>query len=61
VLHLTEFAQFYLFISHCVLFMCSANSIVHTDPLQMGILEEDEKDEGTSKSSFMQHGKILSM
>ncbi|XP_021935663.1 transmembrane protein 94 isoform X3 [Zootermopsis nevadensis] len=33
----------------------SANSIVHTDPLQTGILEEDEKDEGTSKSSFMQH------
>ncbi|XP_069685217.1 transmembrane protein 94 isoform X2 [Periplaneta americana] len=33
----------------------SANSIVHTDPLQTGILEEDEQDEGMSKSSYMQH------
>jgi hypothetical protein len=59
--HPPEFAQFHLFTSHCVLFIYSANSIVHTDPLQTGILEEDEKDEGMSKSSFMQHGKVLSV
>ncbi|XP_023719863.1 transmembrane protein 94 isoform X3 [Cryptotermes secundus] len=36
---------------------CSSgtNSVVHIDPLQTGILEEDEQEEGMSKSSFMQH------
>ena len=40
-------------------FYYSANSVVHTDPIQTGILEEDEQDEGMSKSSYMQHGKVL--
>jgi len=39
--------------------MYSANSVTHADPPQTGILEEDERDEGTSKCSFMQHGKVL--
>jgi hypothetical protein len=57
--YLIEFAQFNHFTSCCVLVMYSEDSMVHTDPLQTGILEEDEKEDGMSKSSFMQHGKLL--
>ena len=31
---------------------------MHTDPLQPGVLEEDQQEDGMSKSSFMQHGKM---
>jgi len=31
---------------------------MHTDPLQPGVLEEDEPEDGMSKSSCMQHGKM---
>jgi len=33
----------------------STDSTMHTDPLQPGVLEEDEQEDGMSKSSFMQH------
>jgi len=36
----------------------STDSTMHTDPLQPGVLEEDEPEDGVSKSSCMQHGKM---